>query len=186
MFQVKNQITVILLADKMHKPISTDSIQVGSAVKKELFDDIKNSLDFFNTSINSLQTQKSKIEVMKFYVLNASSFSTATGLHIYQSTDTFTITNAFVQIFEKGSLAGFFEIDVKKSTTDMALSSFSSIFSTRPRIDFSSASDYQKSTNQVFDPGRIEVVPGDYLRLDITQTPTSGVMGKFLVTVYGE
>jgi len=166
--------------------ISNSIIKVGSAIKAELLSIIKNNFDDIDDRINSLEVSASKIPVIKFYVLNGSSFSTATGLYYWESNDNFTITNAYIQIFEKGSLAGTFEVDIKKSSTNLDNPSFSSIFSTKPSINFSTASDYAKSTNQVFDGAKIQMAVGEYLRFDITQAPTSGVMSKFLITVYGE
>lgn len=166
--------------------ISSLAIAVGKAIKAELFGLIKSNLDDHETRINQIETTSAKLPIIKFYVLNASSFSSATGLYYFESNDTFTITSAYIQIFEVGSLAGTFEIDIKKSTTNLDSTSFNSVFTTKPSINFSTASNYDKSTNQVFDSTKIDIVPGDYLRLDITQTPTSGVMSKFLITVYGE
>lgn len=166
--------------------ISSLAIAVGSAIKKELWDKVKDNFDDHETRIDNLETVATKVPVIKFYCLNASSFSNATGLHYYESDTNFTITNAFVRIFEKGSLTGFFEVDIKKSTTNLDSTSFISIFTTKPKITFASASDYDASTNQVFDSGQIAVAVGDFIRFDITQAPTSGVMSKFLLTVYGE
>ena len=166
--------------------IPASIITVGSAIKKELWDYVKNNFDDHETRLNGIETNAAKIPVMKFYVLNAANFSTATGLYYWESNDNFTITNAYIQIFEKGSLSGFFEIDIKKSTTTLDGASFSSIFTTKPKITFSTASDYSKSTNQVFNVPQITVAPGNYLRLDVTQMPNTSVMSKFLITVYGE
>lgn len=170
----------------MFSSISSLAIAVGSAIKKELWDKVKNNFDDLNSRVNTLETVATKVPVIKFYVLNASSFSTATGLHYYESDIDFTITSAFIRIFEKGSLSGNLEIDIKKSTTDLDGTSFVSIFTTKPKIDYSLASDYDASTNQVFDAGQINVAVGDFIRFDITQAPTSGVISKFLLTVYGE
>lgn len=166
--------------------ISSLAIAVGSAIKAELWGKVKNNFDDHETRINSIEAVTGKIPVIKFYVLNGSSFPTATGLYYWESNDTFTITGAYVQIFEKGTLAGTFEVDIKKSSTDLDAPSFTSIFTTKPSITFASVANYAKSTNQVFDATKISMVPGNYLRFDITQTPTSGVMSKFLITVYGE
>jgi hypothetical protein len=166
--------------------ISSAVIAVGQAIKAELWGKVKDNFDDHETRINAIESTTSKIPIIKFYVLNASSFSTATGLFYWESNDTFTITSAYVQIFEKGSLSGTFEVDIEKSTTDLNSTSFTSIFTTKPSITFASVADYAKSTNQVFDPTKISMVPGNYLRFDITQTPASGVMSKFLITVYGE
>jgi hypothetical protein len=169
-----------------YNPILSAAISIGSAIKKELWDFVQGNFNDHETRINSIESSTPKIPVIKFYVLNASSFSTATGLFYWESNDTFTITNAYVQIFEKGSLAGTFEVDIKKSTTNLDSPAFSTIFTTKPSVAFASVSDYAKSTNQVLDPTKISIVPGNYIRFDLTQMPTSGVMSKFLITVYGE
>lgn len=169
-----------------YNPILSAAITIGSAIKKELWDFVKGNFDDHETRINSIETSSPKIPVIKFYVLNASSFSTSTGMYYYEADDAFTITSAYVQIFEKGSLTGTFEVDVKKSTTNLDGASFTSIFTTKPSVVFASVSDYHTSTNQVFDATKINMAVGNYLRLDITQMPTSGVMSKFLVTLYGE
>lgn len=166
--------------------ISSLAIAVGQAIKAELWGKVKNNFDDHETRINLIEASASKVPVIKFYVLNASNFSSATGLYYWESNDNFTITSAYVQIFEVGSLTGTFEVDIKKSTTDLNGTSFTSIFTTKPSIDFSTASDYDKSINQVFDSSKIAISSGDYLRFDITQAPSSGVMSKFLITVYGE
>lgn len=166
--------------------ISSAVIAVGSAIKKELWDKVKNNFDDLNSRLNVIESTSSKIPIIKFYALNASDFSTAMGLYYWESNDNFTITSAYVQIFEKGSLTGTFEVDIKKSTTDLNGTSFTTIFTTKPSIAFASVADYAKSTNQVFDPTKISIVSGNYLRFDITQMPVGGVMSKFLITVYGE
>jgi hypothetical protein len=169
-----------------YNPILSAAISIGSAIKKELWDLVQGNFSNHETRINSLEASSPKIPVIKFYVLNGSSFSMATGLYYWESNDNFTITSAYVQIFEKGSLAGTFEVDIEKSTTNLDAPAFSTIFTTKPSIAFSSASDYAKSTNQVLDPTKINIAVGNYLRFDISQMPTNGVMSKFLITVYGE
>lgn len=160
---------------------------VGDATKKEIYDNYDANFIDHESRINSLESSTSKINIFKFPLLNGSSFSTATGLAYYRAEDTFTITKAAIQIFEKGSLTGAVEIDIKKSTTDMDNASFASIFTTKPKITYASAADYDESTNQVFNGSMINILPGDYLRLDITITPTNtGVIPKLLITSYGE
>ena len=162
------------------------AIQVGSAVKKDLWDVVKDDLDDLNTRVNAVEASAPKIKVIEFYCVNASSFQTATGIYYYKSVDNFTLTSAFIQIFEKGSLTGTFQADILKSTTNLDGPSFSTVFTTKPSINFATAVNYETSTNQVFDPTKVSISVGNYLRLDLTQLPTSGVMSKFLITVYGE
>lgn len=166
--------------------INSSSIQVGDALKKELFDLIKSNEDDLDTRVTSLSASAKKIDIFKYVLLNGSSFSTATGLDYYQAIESFTITNAQIRIFEKGSLTGFIEVDVKKSTTNMNDTSFTTIFTTKPKITLATASDYYTSTNQVFNSGQITINAGDILRLDITTAPTSGVLPKLQLIIYGE
>ena len=161
-------------------------IQVSKAIKKEIFQLIKDNLDDHETRINSLETTATKIEVMKFLLLNGSVFPTATGLYYYEADQEFTITDSFIRIFEVNSLTGIIEIDIKKSVTDLDNASFSSIFTTKPSIDLSTASDYDSSINQVFDPSKVTMQPGQFLRLDITSAPTNGVLPKLLINLFGE
>jgi len=162
------------------------TIQVGDPLRRELFTVIKDDLDFLNTEVNGLSLGAKKVEIFKYLLLNGSNFSTATGLDYYQSIDTFTITSAVIRIFELNSLGGSLQIDVKRSTTNMDSPSFTSIFTTKPSVNFTTAVAYESSTNQVFDAGQISIVPGDILRLDITGMPTGGVMPKVQLIIYGE
>jgi hypothetical protein len=166
--------------------ISSAVIAVGQAIKAELWGKVKDNFDDHETRINNIESSSSKIPIIKFYVLNGSEFATGTGLFYWESNDNFTITSAYVQIFEKGSLTGTFEVDIKKSTTDLDSLSFTTVFTTKPSLAYASIANYAKSTNQVFDPTKVSMVVGNYLRFDITQMPVGGVMSKFLITVYGE
>jgi hypothetical protein len=166
--------------------ILASEIEVGDALKKELFDKVKSNFDDHEARINDIEQAAKKITVFKFPVLNAASANTFTGLTYYVADEDFTLTHATITIFEKGSLAGAIEIDVKKSTTDLNSTSFTSVFTTKPKITLASASNYDTSSNQVFDNNQIAVSVGDILRFDVTEMPSSGVMGKFIVNVYGE
>lgn len=166
--------------------INSSSIEVGDALKKELFDLIKSNEDDLDTRVTALSVGAKKVELFKYVLLNGSSFSTATGLDYYQAIESFTITNAEIRIFEKGSLTGSIEIDVKKSTTNMDNASFTTIFTTKPKLILASVSDYDTSTNQVFNSGQISMTAGDILRLDITIAPTNGPLPKLQIIVYGE
>lgn len=166
--------------------INPNTIEVGDPIKKELFDRIKANEDDHETRLSNLESTVAKIDFMKFMVANASSASSFTGMYYYEANGSFTITDAFIRIFTKGALTGNLEIDIKVSTTDMDNASFVSIFTTKPKIVFSSISDYGKSTNQAFDATKINIQSGDFLRLDVTELPTNGVISRFLIEAYGE
>lgn len=166
--------------------IDPNEIDVGDPLKKELFDKIKNSLDNHEDRIDELETGARKVDVFKFPILNGSAANSFTGITYYVADENFTLTSATITIFEKGVLTGSIEIDVRKSVTDLNGTSFTSVFTTRPKITMASASDYETSSNQVFDNAQISISEGDFIRLDITELPTNGVLGKFIVNVYGE
>jgi hypothetical protein len=166
--------------------IISTTIQVGKAIKKELFDLIKGNFDDHETRINSLETGAAVKNIFEFLVFNASSASTLTGLYYYEAIQDFTLTDGFIRIFETGALTGTLEVDIEVSTTDLDDTSFSSVFTTAPEIDFATASDYDASTNQVFNPTKVDIVKGNFLRINVLSMPTNGVLGKFFVYAYGE
>lgn len=166
--------------------INTSEIDVGDALKKELFDKVKNSLDNLDERTTAVEEGAAKVDIFRYMVLNATSANSMTGMDYYVATQSFTITNATIQIFEKGSLTGALEIDIKKSTTDLDSPSFSTVFTTKPKITYAGAANYDISSNQIFNSGSVAVVSGDILRFDITELPSSGVLGKFILNVYGE
>jgi len=166
--------------------IDPAEIEVGDAIKKELFDKIKNNEDNLDERMTVQEISKKKINFIQFDVRNGARFSTATNVYMYEAQEDFTITSAFIRIFLKGSLSGALEIDIKKSITDLADGSFTTIFTTKPKITYSTASDYDASINQVFNSGQVSVQKGDYLRLDFTEMPSGGVISRFLINAYGE
>lgn len=164
--------------------INSSEIEVGDPLKKELFNKIKNSFDDHETRLNGVEASAKKIGLFKGTIRNAASFSSATGLILLPITDEFTVTECYLQIFEKGTLTGSLEIDVKKAAT--LNGTYTSIFTTKPKITLSGVSDYAKSTNQIFNPAQIGVLPNNFLRVDITSFPSGGVLGKFILVLYGE
>lgn len=166
--------------------ISSGEIEVGDALKKELFDKIKSNEDDLDSRVSDIEDGARKVEVFKTLVLNAASANSVTGLMYYTADDDFTLTSASIRIFEKGTLTGSLEIDVKKSSSGLANSSFASVFTTKPKLTLAGVSNYATSVNQVFNNGMTSIVAGDTLRFDITELPSGGVLGKFILNVYGE
>jgi hypothetical protein len=166
--------------------IDTNSIDVGDPLKKELFDRIKDNFDDHESRISGIENQNAKVIVWDIDVLNSSSAATFTGLAYSEAIFDFNLIGCEIRIFEKGSLTGALEIDVKKSITGLDSTDFATIFTTKPKITLASASDYGRSTNQVFDNNQISISQGDTLRLDVTELPGSGIIGKFRVLLYGE
>lgn len=159
-------------------------LDVGDPTKKEIFDTLKSNQDDLNTRLTSQEQGAGKIVVFNDLVVNASSASTLTGLAFFRANADFSLIDAKVSIFTVGSLTGTLEFDIKKNSS-LDPTGMVTVFTTRPSIDLGTASDFDESTNAVFDSGQISVSDGDYLRLDITSLP-SLVIGSFYLTVFGE
>lgn len=167
-------------------PINPATIKVGDPVTKELFDQIKDNFADHESRIDDFEAGASKIPIFEFLIENAAVNPGMTGIAYYTALQNFTITDCAVKIFTKGVLTGFLEIDVKKTTTGSLLdASFVSVFTTKPKITYATAVDYQKSSNQVFNAGQT-VLAGETLRLDLSTLPGGGVIDKFLIICYGE
>lgn len=159
-------------------------IQVSKSVKREIFTTLKDNQDDLQSRLLTLESGANKVVVFDAVVVNATSASSLTGLAYWTSPSNFTLLDAQVGIFEKGSLTGTLEIDIKKSV-DRDDANFSSTLTTRPSLIMASASDYDNSSNAVFNAGNQDVLQNEILRLDITSLPTP-VIGKFVVYVIGE
>jgi hypothetical protein len=162
------------------------TIKVGDPVTKDILDLIKSNFDDHETRINSFEAGSAKIPIFEFLLENSSVNPDLNGIAYYTAVQNFTITECAIKIFQKGVLSGFLEVDVKKTTTSsLADASFVSVFTTKPKINYATAVDYQKSTNQIFNAGQV-VLAGETLRLDLSTLPTNGIIDKFLIICYGE
>ena len=165
--------------------LSSTLIQVGKAIKAEIFSTLKSNQDDLNTRLSTVEALAEKVIVFDGIVLNASSATSLTGLGLYRVANSFTLLDAKVGVFDiSGGFTGNLEIDILKSSS-ADFTSGVSVFTTKPSLDFSTASSYDESTNTVFDVNNNDVVEGDYLRLDVTQLPNE-VLGRFVVYVIGE
>ena len=156
---------------------------VGDPIKKDDFDKIVDNFDDHESRVGQLETQAAKIVVFDFTVFPPNNSGTVTGLTIYKAIQAFTVNTVEIQIFEKGSVTiGTLEVDVKKNSSpdDVGMTS---IMTTLPSIDFSTASDYDTSSG-VLTPVVQDIAVDEFLRLDITSIPVG--VGKFRVLVYGE
>ena len=169
--------------------IPSSIIAVGKAITNTLMSFyIKDSLDDLDSRMTVVEAAQGKVIPFDEIVYNASSFSsggTATGLAYWRSPSGFTMTDAKLYIFTKGSLTGNLELDVQVSSSSDFTSSVS-IFTTKPKIVYSTASDYDESANVVFDLTNKVISEGEYLRLDLTALPSGGAVTKFGFYVIGE
>ena len=168
--------------------ISSSLIAVGKAITASLFTTVKDNFDDLDTRMTGLEGAAGKIIIYDEIVVNAATLAsggTITGLDIWRSPSTFNLTDAKVYIFTKGSLTGNIEIDVRISSSPDFTANVSA-FTTKPKVVYSTASDYEVSANTVFDNTNKVISAGDYIRLDISELPGGGTIGKFGVYLIGE
>lgn len=167
----------------IYTPFIPSEYSVGKAVKKELWRKVADNFTNHEDRIAALSLGAAPVEIFNFDILNASSAGSLTGLIHHEAIGAVTITKVAVRIFEKGIVtSGTLEIDIKKGTSLDDLS-MSSIMTTKPIINFATASNFDENIG-VIDPLEQSVAPGEFLRLDITSLPTIP-LGKFRVLVYG-
>lgn len=170
-------------------PVPSSLFAVGKAVVKQLFQglvDNQADLDARQTSTEALASKKT---FWNGTVRGASSFTTgtkATQLRIEANID---VTDVLIAIADDTTAnpSGILEIDIVKATGAGDGPDFTtsvSIFTTRPSIDFSTASDYDESTSQVISVAAASLVEGDYIRMNITSKPAS--LGRFTFYAIGE
>jgi hypothetical protein len=165
--------------------IPGSSIEVGDAISKDLWDKVKGGLDDHEDRVNALENNQAKIIIFSGNVLGAVNAATITGRDYRVAQQDMIITDCYIQAYEVGSLSGSLQIDIKTGA-DFDNTNLASIFTTKPSINYGTASDYDKSTNQAFDSGNTALSAGDVIRFDITSFPTGGVLGKFYLYLVGE
>lgn len=160
-------------------------IQVSKPLKREIFTTLKDNQDDLNARLVTLEGGANKVQVWSGPVVNATSAASLTGLTYWQAPADFTLLEVKVGIFEKGALTGTLECDVQKSP-DRDPANFVSTLTVLPSIAFAGASDYDDSTNSVLDITKQDISQGDWLRFDTTALPANGVLGKWVIVVFGE
>ena len=169
--------------------ISSALIAVGKPILKSLFQTIKDNQDDLNTRVTSVEGSASKARFFSTTLLGASNYTTATGVAQIRIDSAIDITDVLISIYDDTTAitSGTLEIDIVKATGSGDGPDFStsvSIFTTKPSIDFSTASDYDESSNQVLNATNAAVVEGDYIQLNVTAKPAA--LGKFFVYCIGE
>ena len=167
--------------------LSAALIAVGKPILKSIFTTLKTNQDDLNTRLTSVEGSASKARFWSLPVLGASSFTVATGVSQIRIDASLDITDVIIGIYDDTTAitSGTLEIDIVKSTAGGPdFSAGVSIFTTKPSIDFSTASDYDESTNQVLNATNAACVAGNYIQLNITSKPAA--LGKFFVYCIGE
>ena len=82
-----------------------------------------------------------------------------------------------------GITSGTLEIDVQVAPSADFTSSVS-VFTTKPSLDLSTASNYDESSNAVLSASNKVLTEGEWIRIDITSLPVG--LGKFGLYLIGE
>lgn len=154
---------------------------VGKAIVKLLFTDIIGDLDDLDSRLSVVEAGANKIQIFneRNLVRKAASL---TDWDDWQAPSPFTILDAKLSIYIKGSATGTLEYDILKGS-DNDISTAVSIFTTKPVLVMAAASDYEENTGTL-DATKITVATGERLFLSITSIPTG--LGIFRVFVVGE
>lgn len=164
--------------------VLTGWIQVGKALKKEIFDAIKSSLDDHETRLSAVEISSGTLEIFDETVFNGSRAGGLTGLLYYKAPFDLRITRVEIEIFEKGPITtGILSLDAKKSV-DLDDANFATILTGAASINFATASDYDSDIASI-NTGLATINTGEYLKLDVTSLPATP-LGKFRIKVLAE
>lgn len=165
--------------------ISSVLYEVGRAIRKELFTKVVGNINDLNDRTTNLEQGASKVVIWNDSIITRGNTATLTGIDLWQSPAQFTLLDAKVAIFEKGSTTGIVEMDIQKSV-NLDPNNFQSVFTTKPSVDYDdiATQDYDESTNAVFDINQTVVGAGQWLRLDMSSLPTPN--NRFQIYLIGE
>lgn len=165
--------------------LSSALYDVGKAVTRQLFNTLKNNQDDLNSRLLTVEASSNKIIFFDGIVSNAATYSTLTGAIFHRVQSDIDITDCKIALYDKGGISsGTLEIDVQKASSGNDFSASVSVFTTRPSLDLSVASDYTESSNTVLSITNKVLSEGDWLRIDITSLPTG--LGYFHIYLIGE
>jgi hypothetical protein len=168
--------------------ISNAVITVGSAIKQNLFQKIKDNFDDHETRLASVEGVQTKIKVFDGRLFNTTPASELAIVQTFQAQSSFTLTDAVIKLTGQSlsGLSGNVEIDILKGTSDFDFTLANSVFTTKPSINCATAGVYDVSSNTAFDVSQVSISTGDVLALKITELPTGGVLSQFAFDVFGE
>lgn len=164
--------------------LNSTLINVGKPIIKSIFQTLKDNQDDLNTRLSAVESAASKIVFFNGTVTSAGSYAAVTGLIFHRVTAGIDLTDAKIAIFDKGGISsGTLEIDIQKASSPDFTSSVS-VFTTKPSLDLSVASNYTESSNMVLSVSNKVLTEGDYLRFDISSLPSG--LSKFQLYLIGE
>ena len=164
--------------------INSANIQVGKAIKKELWDLIKSNLDDHETRLLALSGGSGKLNLINTDInIGSTSSSLLTGAFYIEIIQDCIVTEGAIQFFAKSpATTGNLVVDVKKNTSTNP-TGFTSLFTSAPTLSASTDPDFTRATGTV-NPSTQVLNIGDILRVDITSLPVG--LQKFRLVLVGE
>jgi hypothetical protein len=170
-----------------YNPILAAAYAVGRAIRRELFNDLVSNQSDFNSRVTTLEGGANKLQIYNEVITLATATTSLTTLEPWKSPANFNLIEIQMTLHNNvtgSGYTGFLEMDVlKSSNTDF--SSAATMLSTKPKIDFSTAVNFETSddhTAGVFDTTAVS--QGEYLKLDFTQIPLG--LGYWSISLIGE
>jgi hypothetical protein len=153
-----------------YTPITIGEIATGQPVQSSTLNTIKENFESFNDRITAIEGGSSAVYPPLIFRVNgdygdAIDFEVATqGVGLLKTTLNFGITIIGVRILiDVAGTSGTTEIDLKFKR---GVSSYASIFNTRPSVVHSAGND-NISSNAAINPSANQLEAGDILRLDL-------------------
>jgi len=165
-------------------------IEVGRALKKKIFNNLKNSLDDHETRINGLEEGANKIELFNFEVMgyiNHYSAAELVQIGTFKAPIDLTIIEASLTLMNSSNgptsnSDGYLEIDLQKSTDNGV--TWNTILETKPRIEVGVTDTGSVSGIVTFITNGENINADEIVRVNVTSKKDT--QGSFLITVYGE
>lgn len=166
-------------------------LDVGRAIKKELFQAIKDSLDDHETRVNALEQGFNKVEIFNFEIIGYINNYTAlelTGIGTWRAPSDCIIVDAKLMLLNSASCPtvssslGVLSIQLEKSSDNGV--TWTPILVSRPSIGDGSYITGSESGLFTFITGGENMLEGELLRVNIYSKKDS--QGSFIINVIGE
>lgn len=166
-----------------YNAFTNSQIEVGKAIKKELWQKVKDNFDDHEDRLTQAISGSSKVEVFNLDVrLGSVVGGTLSGVLYHEAVQNFNLVEATIAIYENTVLTGVLSIDLKKGINPDNLN-LTTVFTSQPTLNLATAVNYDKNSG-AFNPSMQSVLKGEIIRLDITNIPNG--LNSFRLIVIGE
>ncbi len=165
-------------------------IEVGKAIKKQLFTRISDNLDDHETRIDGLEGGANKVQIFNFEIIGYINHYTVAELAqigTFRAPSNTTVTEVKITLMNAtngstSSSAGILSVDLQRSLDGGA--TWATVLNEQPVIDDGVNATGSESGIVTFISGGEDVDADDLLRINVTSKKDT--QGSFLVTVYGD